>query len=190
MHSRDDSRQPAQDLRRRDRHHHRWRLGHRRAPRTLLARGGPESLARHSIRQGTEHMPDQNLTPRPWWVRLFARPGSKRSAVRAGAISGCLLVGVALLICAVGGERDRPGSNQPCRGSCAGTGGGVPGHRRFPGRALGGPQWWVELRGHPQPGPQVSPAILCYWLRGCHCFVAAASTRSLTRNGSKSPRCR
>ncbi len=45
-------------------------------------------------------MPDSNIVPRPWWVRLFARPGSKRSAVRAGAISGCLLFGVAVLICA------------------------------------------------------------------------------------------
>jgi hypothetical protein len=46
-------------------------------------------------------MADNNSHHRPLWVRFFARPGSRRSAVRAGALSSCLLVIIALLICSV-----------------------------------------------------------------------------------------
>jgi hypothetical protein len=46
-------------------------------------------------------MADNRFAPRPWRVRLFARPGSRRSSVRAGALSGCLLLFTALLICAL-----------------------------------------------------------------------------------------
>jgi hypothetical protein len=46
-------------------------------------------------------MTDNNPTFRPWWVRLFARPGSRRQSVRAGALACALLAVIALLICSV-----------------------------------------------------------------------------------------
>jgi hypothetical protein len=47
-------------------------------------------------------MADNNIAPRPLWVRFFARPGSRRPAVRSGAVAFCLLALIALLVCLQG----------------------------------------------------------------------------------------
>jgi hypothetical protein len=51
-------------------------------------------------------MAENDLGRRPWWVRLFARPGSRRPAVRAGALAFGLLAVLALLVCSIEATRD------------------------------------------------------------------------------------
>jgi hypothetical protein len=47
-----------------------------------------------------------NIVPRPLWVRVFAKPGSRRQSVRAEAFMFCLMAPLALLICAMEATSD------------------------------------------------------------------------------------
>jgi hypothetical protein len=51
-------------------------------------------------------MTDKNIAPWPLWVRVFAKPGSRRLSVRTVALAFSLIAIIALLICSVEATSD------------------------------------------------------------------------------------